>query len=110
MKTHVWITGASSGIGKAVALEMAARGYDLIISGRNREALKQVADQTGAYILAFDATDRQANLDAAKDLNQRYECIDIVFLNAGWEILRCRFQKDPSLVRSPCPKICLSSL
>lgn len=83
MKTHVWITGASSGIGKAVALEMAARGYDLIISGRNQDALKQVADQTGAYVLAFDATDRQANLDAAKDLNQRYECIDIVFLNAG---------------------------
>jgi short-subunit dehydrogenase len=83
MKTHVWITGASSGIGKAVALEMAARGYDLIISGRNQEALKQVADQTGAYVLAFDATDRQANLDAAKDLHQRYECIDIVFFNAG---------------------------
>lgn len=83
MKTRVWITGASSGIGKAVALEMAARGYDLIISGRNHDALKQVADQTGAYILAFDATDRQANLDAAHDLNQRYGCIDIVFLNAG---------------------------
>ena len=83
MKTHVWITGASSGIGKAVALEMAARGYDLIISGRNQEALKQLAYQTGAYVLAFDATDRQANLDAANDLNQRYGCIDIVFLNAG---------------------------
>jgi short-subunit dehydrogenase len=83
MKTHVWITGASSGIGKAVALEMAARGYDLIISGRNQEALKQLACQTGAYVLAFDATDRQANLDAANDLNQRYGCIDIVFLNAG---------------------------
>ncbi len=83
MKTHVWITGASSGIGKAVALEMAARGYDLIISGRNQDALQQVADQTGAYVLAFDATDRQANMDAAKDLNQRYECIDIVFFNAG---------------------------
>ena len=83
MKTHVWITGASSGIGKAVAFEMASRGYDLIISGRNQDALKQVADQTGAYVLAFDATDRQANLDAAKDLNQRYDCIDIVFFNAG---------------------------
>ena len=83
MKTHVWITGASSGIGKAVALEMAARGYDLIISGRNQDALQQVAEQTGAYVLAFDATDRQANLLAAQDLNQRYECIDIVFFNAG---------------------------
>lgn len=83
MKTHVWITGASSGIGKAVAFEMAARGYDLIISGRNQDALKQVADQTGAYVLAFDATDKQANLDAAKDLNQRYGYIDIVFFNAG---------------------------
>ena len=83
MKTHVWITGASSGIGKAVALEMAARGYDLIISGRNVDALKHLADQTGAYVLPFDATDRQANLDAAQDLKQRFGCIDIVFLNAG---------------------------
>jgi short-subunit dehydrogenase len=83
MKTHVWITGASSGIGRAVALEMANRGYDLIISGRNVDALKQLADLTGAYVLAFDATDRQANLDAAQDLKQRYGSIDIVFLNAG---------------------------
>jgi short-subunit dehydrogenase len=83
MKTHVWITGASSGIGRAVALEMANRGYDLIISGRNVDALKQLSDLTGAYVLAFDATDRQANLDAAQELKQHYGSIDIVFLNAG---------------------------
>ena len=83
MKIRVWITGASSGIGYAVALEMASRGYDLIVSGRNLDVLKQLADQTGAYVLAFDATDKEANLDAAQDLKQRYGHIDIVFLNAG---------------------------
>jgi uncharacterized protein len=38
------ITGAGSGIGAALALEGAKRGYDLVIMGRNAENLKKVAE------------------------------------------------------------------
>ncbi|HRO02640.1 MAG TPA: SDR family NAD(P)-dependent oxidoreductase, partial [Terricaulis sp.] len=40
-----WITGASSGIGAALAQALGARGARLILSGRNEAALKDVAGQ-----------------------------------------------------------------
>ena len=41
------ITGASSGIGKALAFEFAARGYNLFLTGRNEQSLRQVAVDCG---------------------------------------------------------------
>ncbi len=53
-----WITGASSGIGEALALALADRGAAVILSGRNVEALEAVAARCGeSLILPFEATD-----------------------------------------------------
>jgi short-subunit dehydrogenase len=53
-----WITGASSGIGNALALALAKRGASVILSGRNVAALDAVAkDCADALILPFEATD-----------------------------------------------------
>jgi short-subunit dehydrogenase len=80
----VWITGASSGIGRGLALALAARGARLVLSGRNADALADVAAQcTGARVEAFEATD----LDALPAVVARVEAatggIDWLVNNAG---------------------------
>lgn len=57
-----WVTGASSGIGAALARGLSARGARLILSGRNVAALEEVARECGAgtMVLPFEATDYDA--------------------------------------------------
>ena len=43
MKKVIWITGGSSGIGKAVALKFANKGWQVIISSRREEVLKDIS-------------------------------------------------------------------
>ena len=50
----VWITGASSGIGRALAHEWGARGAKLILSGRDLQRLSAVADRTGCQSAVAD--------------------------------------------------------
>ncbi len=57
-----WITGASSGLGAAMAQSFAAQGARLILSGRNEAALNEVAGACGveSLVLPFDTTDFSA--------------------------------------------------
>lgn len=83
MKKVVWITGASSGIGREVALMMAKQDVQLVVSGRNQLALDEISAQTGALVVAFDVTLRQSHLDAAQIIMQHFGKVDTAFFNAG---------------------------
>ena len=79
-----WITGASSGIGAALARELAARGSHVILSGRDELRLAEVAATCGeALVLPFDVRDDAALAHAtAKALGWKGG-VDIAFANAG---------------------------
>jgi 3-hydroxybutyrate dehydrogenase len=80
---HALITGGGSGIGAATARLLAAAGARVSILGRRLDALRTVAEATGATPVACDVTDREAMaaaLDAARAANGP---LDIVILNAG---------------------------
>lgn len=76
------VTGASSGIGRAVALAAGSRGYRVALLSRNRDGLEVAAGQierTGgeALVLPLDVTDETAIEDAAAAVVQRWGRIDI---------------------------------
>lgn len=84
-----FITGASSGIGKATAHIFAKNGYNLIITGRRKERLEEVKSKLvkkyGVDItaLCFDIRDHAAVKKAYKSLKADWKKIDILVNNAG---------------------------
>ena len=82
---HVWVTGASTGIGRAVTIELARRGARVVASARNESALDTLVRECGDRVqaLPLDVTDRQANRWAAEEISRRMGGLDIAFFNAG---------------------------
>lgn len=85
MKKTIFITGASSGIGKATAEVFARNGARLILCGRREERLIALKKQlnTPCHILCFDVRDRQAVFAAVDTLPSEWKNIDVLINNAG---------------------------
>ena len=81
----VWITGASSGIGAALAEEWANRGAFIILSGRDHDRLSAIAQrlETETLTLPFDVRDEQAMLEATRKTIGWRSGVDIFVANAG---------------------------
>ena len=86
-KKTVFITGATSGIGKATAEVLAGNGFDLIISGRRQERLDELQEElakvTKVHTLNFDVRDKNAVLNAINNLPDSFSQIDVLVNNAG---------------------------
>jgi len=87
----VWITGAGSGIGRAVARMFAAGGATVVLIGRRAEKLKAVFDEVCAdggrgEALALDVCRRGEMEAAAADLIARYGRVDVLVNNAGLNV------------------------
>lgn len=89
MKKTAIITGATAGIGKATAKILAANGYDVIITGRRKELLKQtgkeIRDLTGADVLplCFDVRNREEVEQHLSTLQGKWVEVDVLVNNAG---------------------------
>ena len=82
---NVFLTGASSGIGRALAREFARRGAFLGLVARREDALRSLGAELRqrCYIYALDVTDRERLLAAARDFEQRCGATDVVVACAG---------------------------
>ena len=98
MKKTILITGATDGIGKQIANDLAKKGHSLILHGRNREKLlstketlkARYPDLTVESALAdFSSLDQVKHM--AEDISNRFDHLDVLINNAG--IYQTRFQK-----------------
>ncbi|MGB7756367.1 MAG: SDR family NAD(P)-dependent oxidoreductase [Salinisphaera sp.] len=84
-KRIAWITGASSGVGEALAIDLADHGWHVAISARRAEALAKVARQRPEAISSYplDVTDAAACARVAREIASTLGPIDLAVLNAG---------------------------
>ena len=78
------VTGGGSGIGKACAVKLARNGYDVVVTGRRKDALDEtVAAMGNGHSVACDVTDA-AEVDALfQEVSDRFGRLDVLFNNAG---------------------------
>lgn len=86
MKT-IFITGATSGIGKATAILLAKHKFNLVLCGRRKERLQQLKEQLNTFTkvttLQFDVRDKEAVFKAVASLPEVFQNIDVLVNNAG---------------------------
>lgn len=87
MSKVVFITGATSGFGRATARRFAVAGWSLILSGRRLERLSALQDELGArvpvHVIELDVRDADAVARAVAELPPAFRRIDALVNNAG---------------------------
>lgn len=83
----VWITGASEGIGKAIALKLAHEGFTVYVSARSEDKLEKLSEEFNGpgsiHPLPLDVTDRDSNAKAVEKIVSEAGTLAITILNAG---------------------------
>lgn len=87
-KRKVWITGASSGIGRALAIELAGKGYDLALTARRVDLLRSLRDELQGYPVHIEVAELDVSRpddipDVLERLIEALGGLDIAIANAG---------------------------
>ena len=83
-KKTIWITGGSTGIGKAVAIKFASKGWNVAISARRENLLKEISDKNeNIHGFPLDVTDRSKCKEVFKKIRDEFQSIDICFFSTG---------------------------
>ncbi|MEM6556685.1 MAG: SDR family NAD(P)-dependent oxidoreductase, partial [Pseudomonadota bacterium] len=95
----VWITGASSGIGKALAIAFSDAGAKTVLSGRRVEALQDVANglSTPSLVLPFEVTDYEGLSSHVETAWDWAGSVDILINNAGVSQRSLAIKTDPQV-------------
>ena len=81
---NIWITGASSGIGKALAIKFANEGWQVAASARRENLLKELSNEyTNIQSFPLDVTDSDKCKSVFKDIVEKFENIEICVFGTG---------------------------
>lgn len=83
-KTAV-VTGASSGIGKAIAKKLAAENCNVVLASRSTDKLKELQKEIGSrsMVVEMDVSETESVTKAFKKIREKYDSIDILVNSAG---------------------------
>jgi NAD(P)-dependent dehydrogenase (short-subunit alcohol dehydrogenase family) len=81
----IWVTGASSGIGKALVHRLVKQGWRVAMSARSLDAMKEIEASTGGKARAFllDVTDAEATRSVIEEIDRDFGPLTAAVLNAG---------------------------
>jgi NAD(P)-dependent dehydrogenase (short-subunit alcohol dehydrogenase family) len=90
------VTGAGSGIGRAVSLALLAEGYSVVLAGRRHEALNETVSLAGdhgkrAFAVPTDVTDQASVANLFTATQQQFGRLDVLFNNAGGNVPSTNF-------------------
>jgi len=97
-----FITGASSGLGRALAEAVLARGWRAVMTARRPETLADLTAEHGdrALALALDVTDSNSIAGAVHDAETHFGAIDVLVNNAGYGYLSAIEEGDDAEIRA----------
>ena len=83
-KKTIWITGGSTGIGKALAIKFASMGWNVAISARREALLKEISENNNnIFSFPLDVTDKPKCKDVFREIQKKFESVDICFFSTG---------------------------
>ena len=87
MKKTIWITGGSTGIGKALAIKFANEGWNVAVSARRESLLKELSDKyQNITSFPLDVTEKENCQNVFSQIKEKYNEIDFCFFSTGtWD-------------------------
>jgi len=89
----IWVTGASTGIGKAIAEKFSSKGCTVVITARSKSRLDDIVKEirlTGREAMAYvcDVSSERSVIHTAKKIQEKYGTIDVLINNAGSTVFK----------------------
>ncbi len=83
-KKTIWITGGSTGIGKALAIKFASNGWNVAISARRENLLQEISDNNeNIFSYPLDVTNKSQCKEVFNKIKSKFQNVDICFFSTG---------------------------
>ena len=99
---RIWVTGASSGIGRSVAIKLSKLGAEVILTARNRDKLEEVKKECGNLPFIFDVTHslQFRELNGTQSGGRRKQIVDLALAGTSTKIAGIFIETHPNPKKS----------